>query len=227
VARLFWPTLQAYVVTRTASSLLSLINPETRRETLLVHGRNGRLLLANRTDNNPIYANRLNLSTFHYYIFLKVIGPRLNCPVAQVESPMFFCVKCNRCLIFQVSSVNRSHNWTKIFALAASVVDSVSASSWRRSVCLSVRLSEIYSELFVESCRSSSTASVFGAPPPYDDAIRISSRSLTYEYWTRRDIMQRCLRDLAFIRFGTIPACDRQTDGRTDTRRQRILHNLA
>jgi len=142
-------------VTRTASSLLSLINPETRRETLLVHGRNGRLLLANRTDNNPIYTSRLNLSTFHCYIFLKVTGPRLNCPVAQVESPMFFCVKCNRCLIFQVPPVNRSHNRTKIFALAASVVDSVSASSWRRSVCLSVRLSEIYSELFVESCRSS------------------------------------------------------------------------
>jgi len=40
----------------------------------------------------------------------------------------------------------------------------------------------------------------------------------------------RCLRDLTFSHFGTIPACDgltdrqthRQTDGRTDTRRQHI-----
>jgi len=35
-----------------------------------------------------------------------------------------------------------------------------------------------------------------------------------------------CLRDSMFSRFGTIPACNRQTDGRTDrqtgTRRQHI-----
>jgi len=30
------------------------------------------------------------------------------------------------------------------------------------------------------------------------------------------------LRDPAFSRFGIVPACDRQTDGRTDTRRHRI-----
>ena len=31
-----------------------------------------------------------------------------------------------------------------------------------------------------------------------------------------RAILRRCLRDPTFSRFGTVPACDEQTDGRTD-----------
>ena len=34
--------------------------------------------------------------------------------------------------------------------------------------------------------------------------------------------MRRCLRDFKLGRLDTISACDRQTDGRTDTQRQHI-----
>jgi len=37
--------------------------------------------------------------------------------------------------------------------------------------------------------------------------------------WSR---VWRCLRDPTFIRFGTVPACDGQTNRQTDTRRQYI-----
>jgi len=42
-------------------------------------------------------------------------------------------------------------------------------------------------------------------------------------------IVQRCLCDSTFRHFGTIPACDRQTDRRTDTGPQHILceHGIA
>jgi len=36
-------------------------------------------------------------------------------------------------------------------------------------------------------------------------------------------IVRRCLRDPTFSRFGTIPAFDRQTDGRTD--KQTVTHD--
>jgi len=43
----------------------------------------------------------------------------------------------------------------------------------------------------------------------------------------RRRIVWRCLRDPMFSRFATTPACDRQTDERTDTQRQHMPRSIA
>jgi len=60
--------------------------------------------------------------------------------------------------------------------------------------------------------------------------VGISPRSLASKSWSPCAIVRSCLRDSTFSRFGTMPACDRQTyrqaDGRTDTRRQHTALTL-
>jgi len=51
--------------------------------------------------------------------------------------------------------------------------------------------------------------------PIADDPVGISLRSLKSEHWSPWAIIRHCLRHPGFSCFGTILACDRQTDGRT------------
>ena len=45
------------------------------------------------------------------------------------------------------------------------------------------------------------------------NSVSISPTSLASENYSLSAIVRRCLRDHTFIRFGTITACDTQTDG--------------